>query len=138
MTMTSVPAFAQTPDTAPALLTLAVGNLASLNPTNIVPAFTAGPNGALITRISAIPRGSVTATGVYMFKSVDSGATQHFKDSVSMPLQTITAGGNIVPTVFPNYSEARPMRIGAGEILSFGLGVAQANGVDVDIEYTNY
>lgn len=138
MSMTNVPAFAQTPDTAPALLTAAISNLASLTPTGLVTAFTAGPNGAIVTRITVIPRGSVTATGVYMFKSTDAGVTQHFKDSIGLPLQNVTAGTNIVGATFPNYSETRPFRVGAGEILSFGLGIAQSNGVDVDVEFTNF
>lgn len=138
MTMTNVPAFAQTPKTAPALLTAAVGSLATLNPSNIVQAFIAGVNGAVVTRISVTPRGSVSASGVYMFKSTDAGATQHFKDCTNLPLQTVAAGSNITPSFFTNYSETRPLRLGAGDILYFGLGVAQANGVDVDVEYTNF
>lgn len=138
MAMTNVAAFAQTPKTAPALLTAAVANLASLTPTGVVSAFTAGPNGAIITRISVIPRGSISATGVYMFKSVDSGATQRFKDSIGLPLQTVSAGANITGAIFPSYSETKPMRLGAGDILYFGLGVAQATGVEVDVEYTNF
>jgi hypothetical protein len=138
MAKTNVAAFAQDPDTASALLTAAVGNLTSLTPTGLVAAFTAGPNGAIVTRIGAMPRGSVTATGVYMFKSTDAGATQHLKDSVGLPLQTVAAGANIVGADFAKYSESRPMRLGAGESLSFGLGSAQASGVDIDVEYTNF
>lgn len=138
MVMTATAVFAQNPKTANALVTLAVASLTTATPTNIVPVFTAGANGAIVTRIAAAPRGSITATALYLFKSTDAGATQHLKDSATIPTQTITTGAGISKTYFSDYSETRPLRLGAGDILYAGLGATQASGISVDIEYTNF
>jgi len=138
MAKTNVAAFAQSPKTATAVVTAAATNTGTDTPTGVVTLFTAGPDGAIMTRLTAIPRASVSASALllYLSSSADSYATQRLIDSETMPLQNITTGAGIGETTFANYSEARPGRLAPGD----RIGVASALSVNVvfKAEYTDF
>lgn len=137
MSMTPTAAFAQTPKTADAVATAALTNLTTDAPTGQVLLMAAGANGSILTRLAAMPRATVTATGLCLFICRD-GVTYRLKDSVTMAAQTVATTGGIAQTLFTNYSETRPLRLGAGDKLYAGSQVALAAGIVFAAEYTDF
>jgi len=76
MTKTFTAPFAQTPKTGSAVATLA-SVVTTDAPTNTVLIGTAGADGAILTKLTAIPRATVTASGLYLFISQNAGTTKH-------------------------------------------------------------
>ena len=99
---------------------------------------TAGSDGALLTRLTAIPRATVTASSLVLFISSDSGTTQRLIDSELMAAFTVAATTAIPETAFANYTEAAPLRLAAGDRLYVGAQVALAGGVVFRAEYTEF
>lgn len=126
MAKTFTAAFAQNPKTFTAIVTDAVVDLNTDEPTNAVELLTAGPEGAIVTSISAIPRGTVTATSLLLFLNKD-GVEKHLIASESMGAHTVEATTSI-PVVDFRYSEAEPLRLEAGDKLFVGLGVESTTG----------
>lgn len=129
MAKTFTAPFAQTVRTATAVATAAVANLTTDAPTNTVELLTAGPEGALVSRLTAIPRATVTASSLLLFISKDGGATKRIIGSVLMAAHTVAATTKIPVTVFDEYSEATPLRLEAGDSLYVGTQVAAASGI---------
>lgn len=129
--------FAQTPQTATAVAT-AAATVASDAPTNTVLLMTAGVNGAIVTRLWAIPRATVTASSLVIWISSDSGTTKRIKDSALMGAQTIATTTAITNTQFTNYSETSPLRLKAGDQVYVGSQVALASGIVFSAEYTDF
>lgn len=79
---------------------------------------TAGPNGSLVTRLSAIPKGTVTATALalYAVKAEDKD-TAFLVDSELMPAWTYLATSAHPETFFGNISPSSPMRLAPGDKL---------------------
>lgn len=138
MSMTPTAAFAQTPKTADAVVTAALASLGTDAPTGLSLLYTAGPNGAIGTRLAAMPRATVTATGLCLFISRDNGVTLRLKDSVTMAAQTVATTSGISQTQFTNYSESRPLRLGAGDKVYVGSEVALAAGIVFSGEFTDF
>lgn len=138
MANTFTAAFAQVPQTATAVAINAVANLGTDAPSNTVLLMTAGANGAILTRLTAIPRANVGASSLVLFVSNDAGVTQRLIDSELMPLQNIAVGTVIAETQFGNYSEARPLRMKAGDRLYVGTQVALAAGIVFKAEWTDF
>lgn len=138
MAGTPTAVFAQTPKTADAAVTAALGNLGTDAPTGLSLLMTAGANGCIVSRLSAAPRGTVTASGLCLFLSRDNGVTVRLKDSVTMAAQTVAVTSGITPTIFPNYAETKPMRLAAGDKLYVGSQVALAAGIVFSVEYTDF
>lgn len=138
MAKTFTAPFAQTPKTATAVATSAVESLTTDAPTNTVEIFTAGSDGAIVTRLTAIPRATVTATALYLFISKDSGTTKRLIDSELMAAQTVATTTAIAETTFGNISEETAIRLEAGDKLYVGIGVALASGIVFKIEATDY
>jgi hypothetical protein len=128
--------FAQTPKTATAVCT-AVATLTD-TPANTQLLMTAGTDGAILTRLTAIPRATVTASSLVLFLSKDSGTTQRLIDSELMAAHTVAATTAIPETYFANYSETSPLRLEAGDRLYVGSQVALAGGIVFRAEFTNY
>lgn len=129
--------FAQTPQTATAVCT-AVATVTTDAPTNTVLLFTAGVNGAIMTRLWATPRATVTATSLVIWISSDSGTTKRIKDSALMGAQTLATTTAITNTTFSNYSETTPLRLKAGDQVYVGAQVALASGIVFSAEYTDF
>jgi hypothetical protein len=136
MAKTFTAPFAQTPKTATAVVT-AVATYTD-TPANTVELLTAGAEGALVTRLTAIPRATVTASNLVLFISKDGGTTQRLIDSELMAAQTVAATTAIPETAFSNYSESAPLRLGAGDKLYVGSAVALAGGIVFRAEYMEY
>ena len=128
--------FAQTPKTATAVAT-ADATLTD-TPSNTVLLVTAGVNGAILTRLTAIPRATVTASSLVVFISKDSGTTQRLIDSELMAAHTVATTTAIPETFFANYSESSPLRLEAGDRLYIGSQVALAGGIVFRAEFTDF
>jgi hypothetical protein len=137
--------FAQTPVTASAVATTAIaltgaGSIDNDTPSDTVLLATAGSNGAIVTRITAIPRVTVTATNLFLFlrKSTDAAGVRRLIDSALMTAYTVAATTAIPVTTFSLYSETTPIRLAAGDELYVGIGVSFASGIVFKAELTNY
>lgn len=137
MANTFTAAFAQAPKIATAVCTL-VATINNDTPSNTVLLLTAGSNGAIVTRLSAIPRASVTATSLLLFLSSDGGTTRRLIDSEVMPVFTANAGLAVPETFFPLYNSETPLRLASGERLYVGIQVARASGIAFRAEFTNF
>jgi hypothetical protein len=129
--------FAQTPQTASAVCT-AVATVTADAPTNTVLLCTAGVNGAILTRLWAIPRATVTATSLVIWISSDTGTTKRIKDSELMAAYTMATTTAVPETSFTNYSETTPLRLKAGDQVYVGAQVALASGIVFTAEYTDF
>jgi hypothetical protein len=128
--------FAQTPKTATAVCT-AVATLTD-TPSNTVLLVTAGTDGAILTRLTAIPRATVTASSLVVFISKDEGTTQRLIDSELMSAHTVATTTAIPETIFSAYSESSPLRLEAGDRLYVGSQVALAGGIVFRAEFTDF
>jgi hypothetical protein len=128
--------FAQTPKTATAVCTAAA--TLTDTPSNTVLLVTAGSDGAILTRLTAIPRATVTASDLVIFISKDGGSTQRLIDSALMAAYTAAVTTATPVTTFANYSEAAPLRLEAGDRIYVGSQVALAGGIVFRAEFTNF
>ena len=137
MAKTFTAPFAQTPKTATAVATSAA-TVASDSPSNTVLLLTAGSDGAILTRLTAIPRATVTASSLGLWISKDNGTTQRLIDSELMAAHTVATTTAIPETGFTNYSETTPLRLEAGDRLYVGSQVALASGIVFRAEFTDF
>jgi hypothetical protein len=128
--------FAQTPKTATAVVT-AVTTLTD-TPSNTVLLVTAGSDGAILTRLTAIPRATVTASSLVLFISKDNGTTQRLIDAELMAAYTMATTTLVPETTFALYTETTPLRLEAGDRLYVGSQVALAGGIVFRAEFTNF
>jgi len=136
MAKTFTAPFAQTPQTASAVVTGAA--TLTDTPVNTVLLMTAGIDGAIVTNLSAIPRGTVTASSLVLFVSKDNGTTQRLKNSKLMSAYTTGTTTAVPVTAFSEYSEVTPLRLAGGDRLYVGSQVAQAAGIVFNVEYTDF
>lgn len=115
------------PDTC--VVTAAVVGLGTDAPTGLVLLSQAGAKGAIVKRIWAIPRASVTASCLLLFISHDQGATYRLIDSETMPLQNLNTTTAIAETPFGNYTASDPLILGPNDRLYAGSQVAAAGGI---------
>ena len=138
MTKTFTAPFAQTPKTATAVAIAATASITTDAPTNTVELLTAGAEGVILTRLTAIPRATVTANSLVLFLSKDGGASKRLIDSELMAAATINTTTAIPETVFGNITEAMPLRMEAGDSLYVGTQVALTTGIVFRAEYMEY
>lgn len=138
MAKTFTAPFAQTPKNATGVATLAsvIGTAGA--PTNTVNIGTAGGDGALVTRVRAIPIATNTATSMYLFISNDRGLTKHLVESAVLPAGTVSATAAAAPTFFANISEYTPLRLEANTMLFCSIGSANAAGIVFTAEISDY
>jgi hypothetical protein len=137
MAKTFTAPFAQTPKTASAVCT-AVATVTTDAPSNTVLLLTAGSDGAILTRLSAIPRATVTASSLVLFISSDTGTTKRLIDSELMAAYTMATTTAVPETTFTNFTETAPLRLAAGDQLYVGSQVALAGGIVFRAEYTDF
>ncbi len=135
MAKTFTAPFAQTPKTVTANCNTAC-NISS-TPSNTTLLLTAGGDGCVVTRISALPSATVTATTIVLFLSKNGGVTKNLIDANVMTAQTVSATTGIVPTNF-NYTETSPLRLEASDSIYVGAQVALASGIIFKAEYTDF
>jgi len=139
MANTPLPAYVQTQKTGSAVVTAAAANIATNTPTNLIPlGDAAGVNGALVTKVTAMPRATITASSLLLFTSKDNGATYGLVDSELMAAYTLSATTAIPETTFGNISPANPLRLEAGERLYVGSQVLLAAGIVFRSEGANF
>lgn len=138
MAKTFTAPFAQTPKTATAVVTGAAGSITGDAPTNTVELLTAGADGAILTRLTAIPRATVTASSLLLYVSNDGGTTKRLIDSALMAAFTVATTTAIAVTTFSTYTETAPLRLAAGDKLYVGSQVALASGIVFRAEYTDF
>ncbi len=138
MAKTFTAPFAQTPKTATAVATAVAANLGTDAPTNTVLLLTAGADGAIVTRLHAMPRATVTASSLLLFLSKDGGTTLRLIDSELMAAYTFAVTTAVPETGFANYSESSPLRLEAGDRLYVATQVALAGGIVFRAEYTDF
>jgi len=138
MTKTYVAPFAQTPKTAMAIVTGAQGDLDSTTPTDVVLLATIGAEGALLTRLTAIPRATVTPSSLRLFISKTDETGCVLRSSALMAAYTVADTTAIPVTTFEAFTESAPLRLEAGDKLYVGSAVALAEGIVFNAEYTEF
>jgi hypothetical protein len=91
----------------------------------------AGPNGSILYGLSAIPRATVTATQLQLYRSPDGGVTLNLISTQIMGAYTM-AQTTQAPKISFEWTETAPLRLGPGDSLYAGIGVALAGGIVFD------
>ncbi|RAK63002.1 hypothetical protein [Phenylobacterium kunshanense] len=108
----------------------------STSPTNTQLLVTAGPNGARLTKLQAIPCETITsANQLQVFRSADGGTTRHLADSALMGVYTM-AQTTEAPTTDFGYSDDSPVILQPNERLYVAEG--QAKSVNFIAEWADY
>lgn len=114
----------------------ALGGIGSGLPTDTVVLMTAGPNGAYVTKITAIPTGTVSAASIILFENSSAGNNILWPvDSELMPAYTQAVTTALPETNFGNISPQTPKRVGPGLRLEIGCEIAQASGIAYHVEW---
>lgn len=140
MAKTFTAPFAQTPKTGTAVVTAAAGNISGDSPTGAVLLATAGADGAILTRLWAMPRGNTTPSSLLLFIQSASDSTNALRiiDSEVMPSYTTSTSVAVPETQFGNYSETTPLRLAAGDKLYAASQVGLASGIVFRAEWTDF
>lgn len=131
---TNTPVFAQNPKTFGAILTAA----GAANGSDATLIFTAGTEGALISRLSICPLGTVTASGVTVYVEKAGETARLPKFSATLPALTMAATARLPVLDITAVTESTPVRMGAGDKLFASTFVANAAGVAVVGEASDY
>ncbi len=147
MAKTNTAAFAQDPKTALTVPVAAInltgaGSIADTNNQVVGTSalLTSGNEGAIVTRLSCIPRGTNTAFTAFLFiePAGSASGTRILIDSIPVAANTVSASVNSKRTDFVLANEVTPIRLGAGDKLHVGMSVALAVGVTFHAEYSNF
>ena len=145
MAKSNLAVFAKDPQTAFAVATSAYPlsgpqSLADGLPTHTVSLLSAGPEGALVTSVYALARGTHTATQAALFirKATDPAEQRTLLATVSMPAQSITTTTRVNRHDFDLASDGAPLRLAAGDALYFGIAVTQAPGILAHASYSDF
>jgi hypothetical protein len=137
MAKTFTAPFAQTPKYATAVCTTA-GTYTDDSPTNTQLLLTAGAEGCVATKLTAMPRATVAATSLLLFQSSDGGTTKRLINSVKMLAYTVATSTATPITVFTSITETVPIRLAAGDKLYVSIAISLAGGIVFAAEYTDY
>jgi peptidase E len=102
--------------------------------TNAVKILTAGASGSVLYGLKAVPRATVTATQLQLYRSPDNGVTLYLIGSALMAAYTM-AQTTAAPVTDFGYTEGQPLRLGSIDTLWVAIGVALAGGVSFDAQY---
>lgn len=127
-------AFAQDPQTFGATLTAA----GAANGSDAVELYEAGSEGCLIQRLSITPLGTVTATGVVFYVQKAGSSVKQVVASDSVGAYTLTPTARLPTKHIPEAAELSPMRLGRGDKLFAATLVANAAGISVRGEATEF
>jgi hypothetical protein len=104
-------------------------------PTNTQKLVTAGPNGARLTKLRAIPQATVTATQLQEFRSLDAGTTKRFTNGALLAAYAM-AQTTAPPVADFGYSDDSPKILSANEEIHVGIGVTGT--VTFEAEWADY
>jgi len=122
MALTADAVFPQGINTGTAVTTL-LAAITGDTPSNTVKIFTAGANGALLTRLSALPRSTAAANSLYAWVSSDTGTTKRLIKAKLVASDTVSTTD--IPTEIDfGYSLSAPLLLKAGEEVYVGQGVS--------------
>ena len=125
----------QTPKSGVAVCTTA-NTAYSDTPTNTQKLLTAGPNGARVTKITALARATNTATELQLFVSYDAGTTKKLINSKLMAAYTVAQTTGQTPTDF-GYNEDAAMILAANAEIYAAIGVTNT-GIVFHAEWGDY
>ena len=139
MAKTFTAPFAQTPKTLAVAVTTALGGLTTSTVTGASLVATAGADGAVVTKMTAMPRSTVAATALDLF-IVKAGAPTVYLliDSELMAAYTSATTTATPETTFGNISLDTPLRLEAGDKLYVGTEVALAAGIVFYAEWMDF
>jgi hypothetical protein len=122
--------FVQSYKTQSAVVTTALASVGAAPGSAAVAVATAGINGALVTRLTAIPRATVTASSLVLFLVKSSAPTVYqLLDSELMPGATVSTTTAIPETPFGNITNDNPLRLEKGDTLYVGSQIGLAAGI---------
>jgi len=121
-----------------AVVTAATVGIGTDSPTGAVALLTAGEEGCLVTRITAMPRATVTASSLVLFVKKAGDTALRLIDSELMSAHTVSATTAIPETAFGNISDSTPLRLDAGDELHVGSQVALASGIVFAAQWMDY
>lgn len=127
MAASNKPIFAQKPKTATCSVSAAIASITTNTPTNTVLLLTAGADGEMVTRVSAIPKATTTVGCLHLFirKTGDAaGVRRILPYSALMAAYTYATTTENKPTTFADITEANPLRLEPGDELYAGETVA--------------
>ena len=131
--------FAQTPKTKADVATAALGGLGTSTVTGAILLVTAGSDGAVVTKITATPRATVTASALSLFLVKSAAPTIYMPIDSELMLAYTAAVTTAAPeTNFANISPDSPMRLEAGDKIYVGTQVALAAGIAFYAEWMDY
>lgn len=125
----------QTPKSGVAVCTTA-NSTYSDTPTNTQKLLTVGPNGARVTKITALARATNTATELQLYVSYDAGTTKRLINSKLMAAYTVAQTTGQTATDF-GYSDALPLLLSVAAELYVAIGVANS-GIVFHAEWGDY
>lgn len=139
MAKTFTAPFAQTPKTLAVAVTTALGGLTTSTVTGASLVATAGADGAVVTKMTAMPRSTVAATALDLF-IVKAGAPTVYLliDSELMAAYTSATTTATPETTFGNISLDTPLRLEAGDKLYVGTEVVLAAGIVFYAEWMDF
>lgn len=129
--------FPQTQKTASAVVTL-VGTSTSDTPTNTALLYITPADGALLTKLTALPRNTITAASLNVYISKDNGATMRLKTSALMAAYNAAVSTAKPVTTFSDVSESAPIRLEAGDRIYVQSEVALASGIVFNAEISEF
>ena len=137
MAITNTAAFAQTTKTGSVVAT-AASSINTDTPSEAVLIGTAGADGAILTKLSAIPRATVGDALLYLYISKDSGTTKRVVDSVLLASRTVSSTVVNEPVIFERITESTPIRLEAGDVMYVSSAVALSSGIAFSAEWTDF
>lgn len=114
---------AQTPRAAQVVQAFTANTTYTTSPTNTVLLFTAGANGATVSKLVAVPAATVTATQLQVFRSLDTGTTKKLTPPVVGAAYTMAQTTAPTPADFGPTPSA-PWVLAAGEQIYVAAGVS--------------
>ncbi|WP_341520703.1 hypothetical protein AABC73_20480 [Pseudomonas sp. G.S.17] len=130
MANTFVAPFAQKFKLVTAIVTAASGGIGTSTVTGLQPIATGGANGSLITRITALPRATATASSLILFiAKAATPAVFVMVDSELMAAYTLATTTAIPETTFGNITSSVGIPLEQGDVLYVGSQVALAAGI---------
>jgi hypothetical protein len=95
------------------------------NPTNTQLIFTAGSNGARLTRLTFLPQETTGGSGVIqIFRSIDGGTTKYWTKAVTFSSDTVSSTDGPVE-LDAGFSDDVPMMLSGNEKVYFAPSVAK-------------
>jgi hypothetical protein len=126
----------QTPRTATCVLTNASTDMDDA-PTTTELLVTAGANGARVTKITAVPRATVTATRLDLWLSKDAGVTKRLIETALMSAHTV-ANTTEIPTTDFGFSDDLPLVLEASDRVYASTAVSLTAGIVVAAQSADY